>query len=70
MPHASGHLVVCRRYLEGEVYSGKIYKDSEVGVLRTFEVDLEDGNVMVWRHALDLRPFGMPGQLCMHVYIM
>ena len=45
------------------MYSGKIYKDSEVGALRTFEADLEDGKVMVWRHALDLRPFGTPGQL-------
>ena len=50
------------RYLEGELYDGSRYSRSFVGELLTYKYEAPDGDVMVWRHAFDLRAFGEQGR--------
>ena len=49
------------RYLAGELYNGSCYSESWEGELATYMYTASDGTVMVWRHAFDLRPFGLKG---------
>ena len=36
--------------------------ESRVGELLTYKYEASDGDVMVWRHAFDLRAFGEQGK--------
>ena len=50
------------RYLEGELYDGSSYSKRSVRELLTYKYEASDGDVMVWRHAFDLRAFGEQGK--------
>ena len=50
------------RYLAGDLYNGSCYSNSYVGELLTYEYKAPDGDVMVWRHAFDLRACGKQGK--------
>ena len=50
------------RYLEGELYNGEDYSNSSVGELPAFKYKADDGEVMIWQHAFDLRAFGEEGK--------
>ena len=50
------------RYLEGDLYDGSRYSKDYVGELFTYKYEASDGDVMVWRHAFDLRAFGEQGK--------
>jgi len=49
-------------YLDGDLYDGSCYSESWVGELCTYKYEAPDGDVMVWRHAFDLRAFGEQGE--------
>ncbi|OLQ15585.1 Nephrocystin-3 [Symbiodinium microadriaticum] len=47
-----------QRYLAGELYTGRCYREDGLGELLTYKYEAPDGDVHVWRHAFDLTPFG------------
>ncbi|CAL1136671.1 unnamed protein product [Cladocopium goreaui] len=57
-----------KRYLAGELYDGSCYSNSYVGELGTYKYKASDGDVMVWRHAFDLRAFGEQGEEVLTLY--
>ena len=50
------------RYLDGDLYDGRCYSMRCVEEIVTYKYKASDGDVMVWRHAFDLRAFGKPGK--------
>ena len=47
-----------QRYLAGELYTGRFYRESGLQEVLTYKYEAPDGDVHVWRHAFDLKPFG------------
>ena len=54
--------------MDGDLYDGSCYSNSNVGELLTYEYEASDGVVMVWRHAFDLRAFGKQGEEVVILY--